>query len=357
MLSGNKGEWSEIYTLLKLLSEGRLSAGDSRMNKIEDIYYPIIKIIRNEIVGTNEYITAGDLILITDGEREIKVPIKSFTENAKLLFKKIKLETSSFRFSEIESFLSEIRCTSLKAKSSQKTDIQIQIHDLKINRTIDLGFSIKSQLGGESTLLNAGKTTNFIYEIQNFNAIQDDISAINLISSKSKIKDRVLKIIEKGGILKFHKMENEIFQNNLTLIDSSLPELLSELLIANYTISGPTVFQLTETINHFNPLKYNQSFSHKFYEYKIKKFLVESALGMMPGKVWSGEYDATGGYLVVKNDGEIVCYNVYNRNEFEDYLFNNTKLETASSTRHEFGQIYYADGKLFFKLNLQVRFK
>ena len=31
--------------------------------------------------------------------------------------------------------------------------------------TPTLGFSIKSQLGGVSTLLNAGKTTNFVYEI------------------------------------------------------------------------------------------------------------------------------------------------------------------------------------------------
>jgi len=33
-----------------------------------------------------------------------------------------------------------------------------------------------------------------------------------------------------------------------------------------------------------------------------------------------------------------------------------TKLETASSTRHGFGEIYEENGKLFFKLNLQIRF-
>jgi type II restriction enzyme len=37
--------------------------------------------------------------------------------------------------------------------------------------------------------------------------------------------------------------------------------------------------------------------------------------------------------------------------EFEDYLFTNTKLETASSTRHEFGKIYEENGQLYFKLN------
>lgn len=34
-LTGNKGEWSEIYTLLKLLGEGKVYAGDQHMNKIQ----------------------------------------------------------------------------------------------------------------------------------------------------------------------------------------------------------------------------------------------------------------------------------------------------------------------------------
>ena len=80
------------------------------------------------------------------------------------------------------------------------------------------------------------------------------------------------------------------------------------------------------------------------------------ALGMMPSKVWTGKHDATGGYLVIKDNGDVLCYHIYNRNEFENYLLNNTKLDTASSTRHDFGKIYESNGKLYFKLNLQIRF-
>lgn len=46
-ISGNKGEWSEIYTLFKLLGEGRVHAGDADMNMM-DLYYPIVNIIREE---------------------------------------------------------------------------------------------------------------------------------------------------------------------------------------------------------------------------------------------------------------------------------------------------------------------
>ena len=77
---------------------------------------------------------------------------------------------------------------------------------------------------------------------------------------------------------------------------------------------------------------------------------------MTPSKIWTGKLDATGGYLVVKEDGEVLCYHIYNRNEFEDYLFKNTKLETASSSRNGFGEVYEEKGVLFFNLNLQIRF-
>ena len=88
----------------------------------------------------------------------------------------------------------------------------------------------------------------------------------------------------------------------------------------------------------------------------MKRFLTDVALGMMPSKVWSGKYDSTGGYLIVKENGDVLCYHIYNRNEFENYLLNNTKLDTASSSRHDFGEITKENGQLYFKLNLQIRF-
>ena len=152
---------------------------------------------------------------------------------------------------------------------------------------------------------------------------------INAISTKSKIKDRLEKIKELGGELKFVELEQSIFKNNLVLIDSLLPDLLSEVVKCFYTTSLNSVKDLVAKISGFNPLDYDLQFNHSFYEYKIKRFLTDIALGMMPSKVWNGVYDATGGYLVVKRIGDILCYHVYNRNQFEDYLFANTKLETA----------------------------
>ena len=32
-LTGNKGEWSEVYALLRLLADGRLYPGDASLNR------------------------------------------------------------------------------------------------------------------------------------------------------------------------------------------------------------------------------------------------------------------------------------------------------------------------------------
>ena len=49
MLKGNKGEWSEIYTFVYLLASGKLYAADKDLNINPDIYFPVIKIIREEL--------------------------------------------------------------------------------------------------------------------------------------------------------------------------------------------------------------------------------------------------------------------------------------------------------------------
>lgn len=358
MIKGNKGEWREVYTLLKVISDKKLLAGDSNLNKIETLIFPIIKVLRDETNGTFEFSYDNDLVIVKNGEKEIRISVLEFQKKAHFLLTKLKEKTNStFSILEIENFINSFDSHSLKAKSTVKSDIRIVIHDQRTGINPELGFSIKSQLGSASTLLNAGKTTNFIYKINNLNLTQKQISEINEIETRSKIKDRIEKIIELGGSLQFQKTESSIFGNNLVLIDSALPKIIAESLELFFTSTFSTIVELTNQISVKNPLDYNLETNHPFYSYKIKRFLTDIALGMIPSKVWNGELDATGGYLVVKENGEVLCYHIYNRNEFEDYLFANTKLETASSTRHEFGKLYLDNGQIYFKLNLQIRFK
>jgi type II restriction enzyme len=141
------------------------------------------------------------------------------------------------------------------------------------------------------------------------------------------------------------------------MIDSKLPEILANVLLYRYAYGTKPLFtELLKKLLEQNPLKFDLSSSHPFYEYKIKNFLTDIALGMTPETIWKGVYDATGGIIIVKEDGDIVCYHIYNRNEFQDYLLFNTKLNQTSTTRYDWGYLYLQNGIPHIKLNICVRF-
>ncbi|MBP3966248.1 HpaII family restriction endonuclease [Paenibacillus lignilyticus] len=357
MYSGNKGEWSEIYVFLKLLSEGKLYAADENLNKIEDNFYPVLKVIRQDTRGEFEYVRDREIRVVDKINNNVvrESSDYEYAQQSKQLINQIKKHEGTFNVAEVESFLNSIGVTNLKAKSSDKSDIKVVVHDYITGHQPTLGFSIKSKLGSASTLLNAGKTTNFIFKIDS-SLSDSQISAINNIDSRSKIKDRLKAIYDAGCNLSYYGMENSVFELNLQLIDSKLPDILGRMLVHYYGGEGILLNKLTAIIERENPCDFNTEYSHLFYKYKIQNFLTDIALGMTPSTVWNGKYDATGGYIIVKEDGEVVCYHIYNRNEFQQYLINNTRFDTASSSRHGFGTIYKENDDAYIKLNLQVRF-
>ena len=244
MLTGNKGEWSEIYALFKLLGDKKLFLGNRDIEKIEGLVYPILRILRTESSGDFEYSIKDEIILISGNEEVLTIPIAEFKERALFLLEKIKSNRQrTFAVPEIEEFMHSINCLSLKASSTTKTDITIVVHDQRTNQQPTLGFSLKSQLGSPSTLLNAGKTTNFIFKIDG-KLSKTDIGRINSMMVKrgnkesADIRGRVKSIYLNYCKLEFKRTEKQIFANNLILIDSKLPEILSDITF-NYYSSAP----------------------------------------------------------------------------------------------------------------------
>lgn len=159
-LSGNKGEWSEIYVLFRLLAQGRLYAADSDLNRIEFVFYEILKILRNENIGVLHFVfhkvsNSIDIVKQSDGTLLVTVGADRFKAEADNLLSEIRRQKcSTFEVETAERFLHELYCNKLKAPSEDKSDIRIQIHDVNTGYEPVLGFSIKSRLGHPSTLLN-----------------------------------------------------------------------------------------------------------------------------------------------------------------------------------------------------------
>lgn len=361
MITGNKGEWSEIYVLFRLLADGKIYAADSELNKLENIYFPIIKIIREETAGDlNEYFTGETISIYINNEKVKELPASRFAAEADSLFKEMinKKTKRSFEVKDSESFMEEIFCYKLAAPSTDKSDITMEIVDINTGYSPLVGFSIKSEIGHYATLLNAGKTTNFIFKVDpTYSSLAKETNEITKIvanKERSDIKGRLNYIQESGGVLKYVKMVNQTFKNNLELIDSNMDKIIAETILYFYRDGISDCDELVKKLESKNPMNYGNI---NAYRYKFKKFLTAVALGMKPATVWDGTDEATGGYIIVTKEGNVLAYHIYNRNYFEEYLLQNTKYETASTTRHDFGKIYTELGVDFIKLNLQVRFK
>ena len=358
-LSGNKGEWSEIYTLFRLLGEGKVHAGDPDLNKLE-LYYPILDIIREE---SKKYefkpnLSKKIVIIDEDGNEYARISMEKFMKESEKLLNSIKGAGSqrTFEVPDAECFMNQIGCTKLKAPSQDKADIHIVIHDLRTNMTPLLGFSIKSQLGSASTLLNPGMPTNITYKVVGGDMTDQEIEEINSIEDHLP---RMQAMIDKGYQLEFSEIAHQTFKNNLLFLDMCMPELIARCLVMG-SMPGMSIAtkDIVEAIAQQNPFGYTGNNVSGFYEHKIKVLLLDTALGMTSAKEWNGHYDANGGYLVVKSDGDIVCYHFYNKNDIEDYLYNNTRFDRASRSRYDFGSLYRGkDGAVYMKLNLQIRFK
>ena len=353
-ITGNKGEWSETYAFLRLLADGKLFAADEQLNRIGNMFFPVIKIIREETRGTpyefRPNTNSAEVQIFLNDEQLLSLPTSVFNDEANHLFEEITSGQGVFEVERTESFIRRTYLSKLKASSADKSDISIQIHDVNTGYENVVGFSIKSELGSPPTLLNAGRTTNFIYEVCGLDLSR--INEINAIETPRKIIDRMRAIADYGGHLTFVGMENETFKSNLTMIDSQMPAIVAEVLLGYYTHNIADSAGLADHVSQINPI----SCSAEFYSHKIKDMLCAIALGMKPATKWDGTDEASGGYIIVKTDGDVLAYHIYNRDAFRGYLLRNTKLERGSTSRHDFCTLYEENSKVKIKLNLQIRF-
>ena len=240
-------------------------------------------------------------------------------------------------------FLSYIGVCSCKASSKDKKDISLQISDVRAGTNPTCGFSIKSYVGGAPTLLNSsGDCTNFLYEVAKLSP--DDVKAVNSLKDTG---ERMEFLSSKSASLSFINLCSDTFRHNLYYIDSCMCKILGEILKISYTKKLRSVKDATEFLANGDPGPYS--------EY-VKRLLVAVALGMTPGHKWEGKTDETSGFLIVKPDGEVVTYHIYNHDAFKDYLYLFTCFERPSRSRHKYGELFIEDNHVYIKLALQIRF-
>lgn len=357
-IHGNIGEWSELYAFAYILTKGHLISADRYLNGLEEeLYLPVLRIIRPSPSGlTTDYCpgrTEGTVEIRIGDKLVESVPKSEFESAVAAIYKKLTAggKEGVVKIPEVQEFLKKIHCTKLKADTQHKEDIRIQILDTNTGQTPIQGFSIKSYIGGNPTLLNASGATNFRYRLEGCN--DQIMDAVNSIETRYKIKERMAYLKSSGCTFVFDGISSEIFQKNLRIVDTMLPEIVAKMLYYHYSTDINRVEEVVNMMQDEDPFDVGIV---DFYTYKVKTLLLSIALGMVPNKPWAGREDANGGYVVVKENGEVVCFFLYGRNEFEDYLLGCTKFERPSTSRHKYMEVYKEGEEYYLNLNLQIRF-
>ena len=406
-IKGNRGEWSEVYVFLRLLSDGfMIERYQDLSKKMKEKRQVVVNVIRQHPKPVLYHVPAfddprhdKDHIYIREGDNQ-----GGFKPTSSLKIPKIEFQIAC---SELERTLMEsesenggitipeshptiqlirkLKWTSIKAPSDSKSDLKITLSpDPKRTSETTHTYSIKSAMGGAATLFNADKSSNFDYTIlpkdpkgRPFNA--EDADRLNAINKGQKIKDRMKFLSDNGFKLVYSATKSPVFSDNLRSASNGLEsDKIIQAMLLKYFHSEKTdgekrLTELKEFIpflSETDPLGFKLKYADKnrveqTYKQSLKTLLSSMALGMTACKPFDPEKfrdEVTGGILLLQSNesGKPTTYahSLTQLNQLEEYLFNNTKLETGSTTRHEFAQAYLdkTNGEYRMSLNLQIRF-
>lgn len=373
--SGNKGEWSEPYVVLRLLADGRLCQADGNLSPSEGNFSRVLQVVRGDAtatVGEN-----GEVVFTwTGGHGQpplFRTTQARLKEQADRLFGAIASKRGTEGSFGLPREADELRAMGFSRLTNPaprrarvtKRDLSVKLGGPRTGAAT-LGFSVKSELGAPPTLLNASEPTNILFRVKGLTREQAD--RINAIGGSRKIMDRCRAIKNQAASVTYEDFQSRTFKENLDLVDSALPAMVAELVKVHYfeqilqTRAGGRGdrSRSRDTVRNAVGLLggYASGKRENYCEIKIKRFLRACALGLMPAEEWNGADDASGGYIVVLPDGRLAALYVYNANLFDRYLYESTIFERASTSRHGYMTLIPdgGTGEHLLKLNLQIRF-
>lgn len=375
-MAANRGEWAELYVLFKLLSEGKIYSADENLNRNTNSYLEIIKIIREEVRNViSEYHTGTSVEVYISGSHVVSIPSTEFLTNADLLLNTINNSTGrSFDVtSETEAFMKRAHISQVKARSVNsygdlggKNDIVMEIRDHSTALVSVAGFSIKAKGKSPATLFNTAPASAFVYKLTNID--DTDMNNINNLFTKSGGKDknaRIKFILEHNIGMEFvgnkipEGKEHSVFADNLDMIRGDMQEIMNHVILTHYTYDGNSskLSDICRILVNQNPM--NKRNAEAFYTKAVKDFLYASFAGMTAGSSWDGREVVNGGYIVAKENGEVLVFHTRDGESFKTFLFNSTKIDRPDASERKgypYADVYKVGNEYYFDLNFQIRF-
>lgn len=381
----NKGEWAELFLLYRLLGDGKIRIYDPSMT-IFHSEMTILAITReNEPGVVVTYSLYDGVVNMKNGDTLLgSIDQYEFSLNASKVKKDLLNGTGpAFALSDkanefmVRSFIKSPKAKSLRTLDNGllaggKCDLSITYSNPKTGAINVAGFSVKSSFSHASTLQNGSGSTNFLFCLDDL--LESEAAQANSIvqrrlkSNGSKAPDIMArcdylaslgKQILPVGVVP-SKSGASTFRNNLMIIDSNLPDVLSQMLMIHYFGSDHEcrLSEMPRLLAKCKPVK-GRLFDEIYYSKRLKDYLFACFSGMVPSTPWIGRNDVDGGYIIVGKDFEPSACLSTERDAFMDYLLGSTKLEhpDSSKNRADYGEVFRGtDGRYYIRLNLQIRF-
>lgn len=353
----NKGEWTELYCFMKTIKDKKLVLADKHLNTTPNSTTLHVTKVSTLNIKDECFLGDDDTVVVKNKitNKETTVQVSDFIneDSISILAKRIESGSATFAVPEFDLIQNKLGISIIKGgNSNQKADMVLDFNTPGLTAVND-GFGIKSYLGSKPTLLNASGNTNVIFSVTGLDAKYFD--EINAINTGTKLINRIKRIYALGGELKFSKVEKDTMAYNLKLVDDIIPKLLSEMLLEFFVNRTSSISKNLDNLYNSGKLEAISDSDLPAFQVKVKRLLVSILFGFFAGTKWDGKYVANG-TIVVKEDGDQVGFHIIELSTLEDYLFENIKFDTPSTSRHRYGSLIKENNGMYFKLNLQLRF-
>ena len=332
---------------------------DSRnITKVGDVFYPSYVVLYDkkyiyhedlQSIGVIIYSLYGEVLFCTSANlflEEVSVLMKTSSNSDDIISTTFAVIENLFRNNE-------------KDTSKFKSFVKIFWLDLSGHH-----------IGSSATLLNAsGDNTNFIFEVTG-NMDDEKMEMFNTLFKETQRKgeicydiataDRMQYLYDIGCDLQFIDAAKNDARTNLVKCGGlEMPSIVGGMLKKYYfeNLSGPTsVEDCIDYLAENDIAGYGFEDLKNTYRGKIAHFLLCTFTGMRLGSPWNGRQEVNGGYIVVKNNGDVVEFHSTIADEFKDFLVAKMRMESPSHSRHKDMYIYKENDRYFLKLALQLRF-
>lgn len=383
----NIGELSEPYAIVYILGQTDIPIVDGSLSAIPGAHLRFVEVRRLD--KNDKYVSysidntsgKGPSVVYQGPSVNSVGPVncEDFKQAARELLQLLRDSKNASKIAinnpEVVKALSLLATSRVSAKASDKSDFIATVVSNGMLQTS--GFSIKSQLGGQSTLVNSSRDSSY-FEYEILRAGGMPLSDANRTEILDTIRNSakqgfgfVQELLKNGYELRFTATAPNL-NYTLRLVDSFGPEIVAQLLLEEVFRRNrgekrvPTIAELVDNMAEriWNTqdesllfLGSNKEELEVSIGYKMRSVLLAFMSGATPGARWDGRSRATGGIIVVKKTGEVVCVQLSTQNAVGDYLMNSCRLEAPGSERHDWGYPYAGDnGRLFVRMQLQVRF-